>query len=530
LAKSEADVSRKRVSMRKIREVLRLRFQLGLSDRDIAESCKIGKTTVGEYVQRAKEAGLSYPLPEHLDDEALLDKLYRVKEKAQSKPLPDWEIVHREKQRKGVTLFLLWEEYRVQYPNGYEYSFFTVLYREWKSGLDVVMRQDHKAGEKLFVDYAGMTVPIVNQETGEISEAQVFVATLGASNYTFAEITASQRLPDWLASHVRAFEFFGGVPILVIPDNLKSGVKSPCYYEPELNPAYADLAQHYGVAVLPARVRKPKDKAKVENAVQVVERQILAPLRDRTFFSVREANEAVKELLQALNDRPMQKLNKSRKQVFEELEKPALRPLPVQPYQLATWKKATVNIDYHVELEGHYYSVPYPFSKKQVEIRFTQTTVEIYHQHKRIASHSRNMSLFSKGRHTTIKDHMPKAHQDYLEWTPGRFISWAGKVGESTALVVQTILESKPHPQHGYRSCLGIMRLGKVYGEARLEAACRRACFLRSFSYQSIKSILQHQLDKEPLPQTPEAMTQNTQKLHANLRGASYYQSATDQN
>jgi transposase len=321
-----------------------------------------------------------------------------------------------------------------------------------------------------------------------------------------------------------------GVPVLVIPDNLKTGINHPCYYEPELNLAYAELAEHYGVAVLPARVRKPKDKAKVEVAVQIVERQILAPLRDRTFFSVREANDAVKELLITLNNRAMQKLGKSRKEMFEELDKPALRPLPVAPYQLATWKKATVNIDYHVELEGHYYSVPYHFAKKQVEIRFTQTTVEIYHQHKRIASHAKATSPFSKGRHTTIKEHMPKAHQDYLAWTPGRFISWASKVGEATAQVVQTILESRPHPQHGYRSCLGIMRLGKLYDATRLEAACQRACFLRSFSYQSIKSILQHNLDKEPLPHSPEVTTQNTQKLHANLRGASYYQSFNDKN
>jgi transposase len=523
-------MSRKRVSMRKVREVLRLKFQLNLSDRDIAKSCKVGKTTVGEYVQRAKEAGLSYPLPEDLDDEALLAKLFLVKDKTEGKPLPDWKSVHRERQRKGVTLFLLWQEYRAQHPEGYEYSFFTVLYNEWKIGLDVVMRQDHKAGEKLFVDYAGMTLAITNQETGELTDAQVFVATLGAGNYTFAEVTASQRLPDWLASHVRAFEFFGGVPVLVIPDNLKTGINHPCYYEPELNLAYAELAEHYGVAVLPARVRKPKDKAKVEVAVQIVERQILAPLRDRTFFSVREANDAVKELLITLNNRAMQKLGKSRKEMFEELDKPALRPLPVAPYQLATWKKATVNIDYHVELEGHYYSVPYHFAKKQVEIRFTQTTVEIYHQHKRIASHAKATSPFSKGRHTTLKEHMPKAHQDYLAWTPGRFISWASKVGEATAQVVQTILESRPHPQHGYRSCLGIMRLGKLYDDARLEAACQRACFLRSFSYQSIKSILQHNLDKEPLPQSPEVTPQNTQKLHANLRGARYYQSSNDKN
>ena len=516
--------------MRKIREVLRLKFQLGLSDREIARSCKLGKSTVGEYLQRAQAAGLGYPLPEALDDEALAGRLFLTPAQAATKPLPDWELIHRERQRKGVTLFLLWQEYKAHYPEGYEYSFFTVLYREWKAGLDVVMRQDHKAGEKVFVDYAGMTLAITNRETGEISDAQVFVAALGASNYTFAEVSASQQLADWLASHVRAMSFFGGVPVLVIPDNLKAGVKSPCYYEPELNPAYAELAEHYGFAVLPARVRKPRDKAKVENAVQVVERQILAPLRDRTFFSIREANDTVKDLLLVLNNRPMQKLGKSRKQVFEELDKPALRPLPLQPYQLASWKKATVNIDYHVELEGHYYSVPYTFARKQVDLRFTQTTIEIYHQHQRIAAHLKATGPYLKGRHTTITEHMPKAHQKYLEWTPGRFISWAGKVGEATASVVQTILETRPHPQHGYRSCLGLMRLGKTYGESRLEAACQRACFLRSFSFQSIKSILHHSLDKEPLPQSPEPISQNSQKLHANLRGATYYQQNSEKN
>lgn len=340
---------RKRVSMRKIREALRLKWNLGIDERQIAKSCNISRSTLWEYLRRAKDAGLSWPLPEGLDDATLEVLLFRGDPKRGVKrPEPDWQETHRERKLKGVTLLLLWKEYIAQYPEGYGYVTFTTKYREWRSGLDATLRQDHKAGERLFVDYAGVSLPISDPQSGEVRQGQVFVATLGASNYTYAEATWSQGLADWLGSHRRALEFFGGVPEIIVPDNLKTGVRTPCYFEPELNRAYAEFAAHYGVAIIPARVRKPRDKAKVESGVQVVERWLLAPLRHRNFFSRYEANEALRKLLAELNDRPFQKLPGSRSSAFdavlsearEELDKPQLRALPKEPYTLASWKKA----------------------------------------------------------------------------------------------------------------------------------------------------------------------------------------------
>ena len=417
---------RKRVAMRKIKEILRLKHACGLSERQIAESCRIGKTTVGEYLQRAEAAGLSWPLPAELDEAALEARLFAQPLPPPSCPLPDWAEVQRELKRKGVTRLLLWQEYKEKHPEGVAYPTFTVLYRRWAGACDVVMRQDHKAGEKLFVDYAGMVVPITDAHTGTIYEAQIFVATLGASNFTYAEATPTQTLEDWLGSHRRALEFLGGVPEIIVPDNLKAGVKSPCYFEPELNRAYAEFAQHYGLAVIPARVRKPRDKAKVETGVQIVKRWILAPLRKRTFFGIQEANEAIWELLEELNHKPFQKLPGSRHSAFEELDKPFLRPLPAEPYVLATWKKAKVNIDYHVEIDGHYYSVPHALIRESVELRLTQNTVEVFYKGRRVTSHQRALDLpRHRGRHTTVAEHMPTTHRTKSEWTPERLISWA---------------------------------------------------------------------------------------------------------
>ncbi len=514
---------RKRVAMRKIKEVLRLKYACGLSERQIAESCGLGKTTVGEYLQRAEMAGLSWPLAAELDEAALEARLFARPLLPARYVLPDWAEVHRELKRKGVTRFLLWQEYKERHPEGIAYPTFTVLYRQWLEKLEVVMRQHHKAGEKLFVDYAGMTLAITDPGTGELREGQVFVAVLGASNYSYAEVTLTQNLEDWLASHRRALEFFGGVPELVVPDNLKVGVKSPCRYEPEVNPSYAELATHYGFAVLPARVRKPRDKAKVETGVQIVERRILAPLRNRTFFSVGEANNSVWELLARLNEQPFQKLQGSRQSLFEELDRPALKPLPAEPYVLATWKKARVNIDHHIEIDGHYYSVPHQYAREQVEVRLTATTLEVFVKGKRVASHAKVADLARyKGRHTTIPEHMPEAQRRHGEWSPGRLIGWAEKIGEHTALVVKHILESRPHPEQGFRSCLGIMRLAKSYPPQRVEAACRRAVKLKSYSYKSIASILKHNLDQQPLAEPQNDTT--TPRSHRNLRGAGYYQ------
>ena len=342
------------------------------------------------------------------------------------------------------------------------------------------MRQEHRAGEKLFVDYAGRTVAVVDRHTGELRQAQVFVAVLGASNYTFAEATWTQALPHWIASHVRAFEFLGGCSELVIPDNLGSAVSRAHRYEPDTNPTYHDLARHYGVAVLPARVRKHRDKAKAEVGVQIVQRWILAALRHRTFFSLSELNAAIAKLLERLNERAFRKLPGSRRSLFEQLDRPALRPLPTERYVFAQWKKVRVNIDYHVEFERHYYSVPHALVGRQLDARITANTVECLYRGQRVASHVR--SEF-KGRHTTADEHMPEKHRRMGRWTPERFTRWAEKIGPSTGALITTVLGSRRHPQQAFRSCLGILRLAKSYGDARLEAAARRALAIGTNSY-----------------------------------------------
>ena len=431
--------------------------------------------------------------------------------------VPDWRHVHRELRGKGVTLTLLWHEYKSAHLEGYQYSWFCDQYRAWAGKLDVVMRQEHRAGEKLFVDYAGQTAEVVDRRTGEIRQAQIFVAVLGASNYTYAEATWTQQLPDWIGSHVRAFEFLGGTSEILVPDNLRSGVSKAHRYEPDLNPTYADLAKHYGVAVLPARARKPRDKAKAEAGVLLVERWILAVLRHRTFFSLAELNREIARLLERLNTRAFKKLPGTRRELFEQIDRPALHPLPVQAYEFAEWKKVLVNIDYHVEIDGHYYSVPYQLVRKPLQARFSARTVECFHKGQRVASHPRS---HLKGRHTTVPEHMPTSHRSYAEWTPQRLIARAEKTGPATATLVRTILERRAHPQQGFRSCLGIMRLGKSFGEERLEAACRRALTLGTCSYKSIDSILRQGLDRKALPEQQEL---ELSIEHENLRGSNYY-------
>jgi len=509
----------KRKSMRQIREILRQKWALGLSNRQIARGCGISRPTVGEYLRRAEKAGLSWPLPAGLDDTELEAKLFppAVAIPADQRAVPDWAEVHRELKRQGVTLTLLWDEYKAAHPEGYQYSWFCEHYRAWLGQVDVVMRQDHRAGEKLFVDYAGQTVPIVDRHTGEVSEAQIFVAVLGASNYTYAEATRTQSLPDWIGSHVRAFRYFGSVPAIVVPDNIKSGVHLAHRYEPEINATYAEMARHYGVAVVPTRSARPRDKAKVEAGVLVVERWILARLRNRSFFSLAELNGAIVELLEDLNGRPFKKLPGTRRALFEALDRPAMQLLPASAYEYAEWKKVRVNIDYHVAVDKHYYSVPYQLVKEQLDARVSANTVELLYKGKRVASHRRSRQV---GRHTTVTAHMPKAHRDYAEWTPERLVRWAEETGQATARLVQTILTSRPHPQHGYRACLGIMRLGKTYGEVRLEAASRRALAIGACSYKSVESILKNNLDKKPLPATT---IESPAIEHDNLRGPDYY-------
>lgn len=412
---------------------------------------------------------------------------------------------------------LLWQEYKEREPSGYQYSQFCDLLRRWQGKLDLSMRQEHRAGEKVFVDYCGQTLPIIDSTTGEIREAQVFVAVMGASNYTYAEATWSQSLADWTGSHVRTFVYFGAVPHCIVPDNLLSGVTKTCRYEPGINATYQEMATHYCTAVVPARVRKPRDKPKVEAGVQFVQRFILAGLRHRTFFSLAETNDAIKERLESLNNRPFRKLPGTRKSRFEELDRPAMLPLPEFPYQYAQWKVARVHIDYHVDVEGHFYSVPYRLVREQVEVRYTSATVECFHKGNRIASHPRSIA---KGKHTTNPEHMPTSHREYAEWTPERLVSWAAQSGKSTAAVVESILSRKAYAEHGFRSCMGIISLGKRFGKERLEAACERAMFIKGVSYTSIKSILNNNLDQKPLPKQLELLT----VAHDNIRGTDYYQ------
>jgi transposase len=503
--------------MRKIEEVLRLHVECGRSNREIAAAVRISPSTVSDYLRRAKLARLGWPLPEGMTERALEAALFPVQPASKVKrPEPDWGEAHREMGRKGVTLDLLWQEYRECHPDGYQYSAFCEHYRAFAQALPVTLRQSHAPGERLFVDYSGQTVPVIDPTTGEIRQAQLFVAVLGASNYTFVEVTWTQGLADWTGAHVRCFEFLGGVPAVLVPDNLKSGVTSPNFYDPVVNPTYQDLASHYGVAILPARVRKPRDKAKVEAGVLLAQRWILARLRHQRFFSLVAVNQAIRPLLVQLNARPFKKLPGSRQSTFVAIDYPALKPLPTTRYEFAEWKMATAGIDYHVEVAGHYYSVPYRYARQKVEVRFTESTVEVFKRGERIASHPR---CTSRGRHSTEDAHLAPAHQKVAGWNAQRFLDWAAKIGPHTRAAIEHTLNARAHPQQGYRAALGILRLAKAYGDARLEAACDRAFRIHAVTWRSLDSILKNGLDRATKT-TPQA---SLPLDHPNVRGAEYY-------
>lgn len=503
--------------MRKIEEVLRLHDAGGRSNREIAQTVQFSPTTVADYLRRARQAGLSWPLAEDLTERAVDLALFPPPAASRVKrPEPDWAALHRQLGRSGVTLDLLWQEYREQHPDGYQYSAFCLHYRAFAHALPVTLRQSHAPGERLFVDYSGQTVAVIDAVTGEEHPAPIFVAVLGASNYTFVEATWTQGLADWLGSHVRCLEFLGGVPELLVPDNLKSGVKSPSFYEPELNPSYQELAAHYGVTVLPARVRKPRDKAKVEAGVLLAQRWMLARLRHQRFFSLDEVNRAIQPLRVELNRRPFQRLPGSRQSVFETVDRPALKPLPPTRYEFAEWKRATVGIDYHVEVDRHDYSVPYRYARQPVDVRFTATTVELFHRGERLASHARSRV---PGRHTTVAAHLAPAHPVVAGWNAQRFLDGAAQIGPQTQTVIERVLQARAHPQQGYRTALGILRLAKAYGNDRLEAACQRAARLQVISYRSLASILKHGLDR----QSPTPTQAPLPLHHANVRGPAYY-------
>ncbi|MBE7417373.1 MAG: IS21 family transposase [Ideonella sp.] len=507
-----------RITMRQIRQALRLHLEAGLSYAQVARAVGIGKGTVGKFMLLARAAGVDWTVAQTLSDEQLEALLYRPAVPRSSRQLePDYAWVHQELKRPGVTLQLLWEEYQRGAEQAYKYTSFCVKYRAWAAALKRSMRQTHIAGERLFVDYAGQTVPVIDAASGEIRRAQIFVAVLGASNYTYACATATQNAADWVGSIIGALEFIGGVPRLIVPDQTRALIARPDRYEPAVNRLVEELCDHYDVAVLPARPAHPRDKPKVEVGVQVVERWILACLRNRRFFSLAELNAAIAELLHELNRRAFKKLPGCRASAFEALDRPELRALPAARMAIARFKRARVNIDYHVELDGHYYSVPHRLVRTEVELRVTATTVEILAGHQRVAVHAYSAI---RGAHTTLAEHMPASHRAHREWTPQRLIAWGERIGAATAAVVRWQMEHRPHPEQGYRACLGLQRLARQCGDARLEAACARAMSIRSPTYRSVNSILAAGLDRQQVPAAP---AQASLPLHDNVRGPDYY-------
>lgn len=510
----------KKLPMTTPREILRLRHDRRLPQRAIARACGVALGSVAGVLNAARTAGLSWPLPVDMDDVALEARLGRPGPGLPAaRPLPDFAHVHAELRRVGVTLQLLWEEYFTTHPDGYRYSQFCEHYNRFARRLSPVMRQTHRAGEKGFIDFSGKRPVLWDRRTGESSPVELFIGALGASNYTYAEATLDQTLPSWIAVHVRMFEFFGGVPAVLVPDNLKSGVTTSSRYEPVPNRTYAELADHYGTVIVPARPIRPRDKAKVEVAVQVAQRWILAKLRNQKFFELTALNEAIWLNLKELNDRLMKHLGASRRQLFEQLDRPALLPLPPNRYELAVWKLAKVNIDYHVEFDRNFYSVPHGHLGERVEVRATSVIVEIYLRSHRIASHVR---LRGRGHAATTTEHMPRSHREHAEWTPSRIIGWAATIGPSTGQLVREILDQHRHPEHGFRRCLGIIRLAGSHGTTRVEAASARAVGLGSFSYKTVRNILQRGLDSQPLDAPTD--TPMTLPAHENVRGAGYYE------
>lgn len=516
-----------RLSMRKIREVLRLK-SCGRSQREIASSVCVAVGTVSGYLQRAAEAGLTWERVQVMTDAEVNGALYRDagRNNAATRAPIDYSHVHSELHRTGVTLQLLWSEYqesvagRSDGSKPYQYSQFCELYGAWRVRLKPSMRRVHRAGEKAFVDYSGKKPRIVDEATGEVREVELFVMVLGASNYTYAEATRTQSLPDFVGATIRGFEHFGAVPEVIVPDQLRSAVKGPDRYEPDINATYLEMAQHYGVTVIPARPRRPKDKAKVEGGVLIVQRWILAKLRHRTFFSLSELNQAIWELLDELNDRPFQKLEGSRSSAFEKLDLPAMRPLPPVRYELAERRQARVNLDYHIELDRRYYSAPYPLVHERVEVRATATVVEIFHNGQRVAHHAR--SYGPRGTAVTDPGHRPLNHRD-MKWTRERFANWGAKYGPSVSKVIDLTLARYVNPEQGYRACLGLLRAAERYGAERMNAACERALrvgIVGGPTRKYIEAILKRGLDKQT-PGVPQARSAPLE--HENVRGGEYY-------
>ncbi len=507
-----------RLSMRRIRELLRLKFENGLPGRAIAASLGISKGAVNDYLARARAAGLSWPLPADLNDTALERRLFPglPSVEAAARPEPNWAYVDAELRRKGVTRSLVWQEYRADHPDGYGYSWFCDHFEAWKGRVSPTMRQSHGAGEKVFVDYAGDTIDVIDPADGVARPMKLFVAAMGASSYVYAEARPGEGLADWVGCHVGLFAFLGGVPGMIVCDNLKSGVTKPDRYEPAINRTYQEMARHYGTSVVPARPYKPRDKAKVEQSVLLVERWVMARLRNRRFFSLAELNMAIADLVGELNARIMRAYGASRAELFAQVDAPALKALPAEPYAFAVWKRCRVAPDYHVEVEGCFYSVPYRLIREAIDVRVADRTIEAFHKGERVASHAK-----SPGRrgHVTVPEHMPSAHRRHAAWTPARMTAAAEKIGPAAAALFEAIMADRPHPEQGFRTCLGILALERTYGQARIEAACQRAGVIKARSVSSVRSILQTGLDRaflEPEPE-PEPLR------HGNIRGRTYF-------
>jgi transposase len=508
--------AKRELTMRQIRQMLRLARD-GVSAREIGRTLGVARSTIQDNLKRAASAGLDWPLPGELTDATLEQRLFAhagVKRGFRRRVEPDWAALACELKRPGVNLMVLWEEYRAVHPSGYAYSRFCDLFREFERRLSPTMRQDHPAGDKVFVDYSGKRITIVDRQTGAVREAEIFVAVLGASNYTYAEATWTQTLPDWIEAHVRMFRFFGGVPRLVVPDNLKSGVQRASFYDPELNRSYGMMASHYGVGILPARPRKPRDKAKVEAGVRFAQTYILGRLRRQTFFSLDEANLAIAAAIERVNAHVMRRLGVSRRHLFEAVERPLLAPLPEADYQFAEWRLARVSLDYHVEVDGFFYSVPHRLIREQVDVRATRRTIELFHRGQRVAAHQRR---YGGRRHGTDPDHMPSSHRRYAEWTPDRFRRWGHSIGPNTEGLVLAILANRPHPEQGFRTCLGVLRLFKDIELERAELVAARALAIGALTYKSIASIIANNLDRRARS-AEDAVIE-----HPNLRGPSYF-------
>lgn len=514
---------RGRTSMRQIRDVLWLCFEKRLSANEISKSTSVSRGSVQGIIKKAKEIALSLDQINSMKDDALEAIFFPpvVKHNQKKGPVvePDFLHVHREMKRKGVTLELLWQEYHSQHPNGWCYAHFTKKYRRWKHKINLVMKQEHKAGDKLFVDFAGHTMRIIDRNTGEVHNAQIFVAVLGASNYCFVKAYKSQDSSSWIKAHIDCLTYLDGVPVFVVPDNLKSAVTKACRFEPLINRTYSRLAHHYGFAIMPARPRHPKDKAKAEAGVKLVENWILAALRDRDFFSLEELNEAIAKLLEVINEKPFQKLSGNRKSWFASVDKPALKPLPSTHFEIEQWLvDVPVPRTYHIEIDGHHYSVSHKLVGQEVDARLTDNTVELFHNNQRIASHARSSA---EARKSTIKSHMPKAHKLYAGQTSENFIRWAERIGEATTSVVKIILASKPYPQLSFDQCFGLLHyLKNKYSPAELEIACHYARALGTPSYKMVKQLLAmgvHNLPKQL------GLEFSTNFQHNNIRGPEYY-------